>query len=121
MDKQEPKSIAINADNMEVMVNYPDKYFDLAIVDPPYGIDINMNMGRKKNEPQKHKAKGWDKDIPKQNYFEELFRVSKNQIIWGANYFPLPPRQSWVVWDKCVPEGVTFSDCELAWFSGGGL
>jgi len=71
-------------DNMELMRQFPDKHFDLAIVDPPYGIDINMNMGRKKGEPMRHAKKGWDSSIPSSDYFEELNRISRNQIIWGG-------------------------------------
>lgn len=75
-------------DNMELMKRYPDGYFDLAIVDPPYGIDRNgMSMG---NSVFKKDDKKWDNEIPSKQYFNELFRVSKNQIIWGGNYFPLP-------------------------------
>jgi site-specific DNA-methyltransferase (adenine-specific) len=106
-----------NCDNMELMAQYPDKYFDLAIVDPPYGIEINMNMGRKKGQPKRHEDKDWDNAIPNDEYFKELFRVSKNQIIWGGNYFPLPLTKSWIFWDKNVPEGVSFADGELAWTS----
>lgn len=73
-----------NMDCMDGMAQFPDGYFDLAIVDPPYGIKINMNMGRKKGEPKKHAVKDWDNGIPSQKYFDELFRVSKNQIIWGG-------------------------------------
>ena len=97
--------------------HYPDNYFDLAVVDPPYGIEINMNMGRKKGQPKRHNEKDWDNQIPKDIYFKELFRVSKNQIIWGGNYFPLPQTKSWIFWDKNVPEGVSFADGELAWTS----
>lgn len=99
------------------MRHYPDNYFDLAVVDPPYGIEINMNMGRKKGQPKKHNEKDWDNQIPEDIYFNELFRVSKNQIIWGGNYFPLPLTKSWIFWDKNVPEGVSFADGELAWTS----
>lgn len=97
--------------------SYPDNYFDLAIVDPPYGIDINMNMGRKKGMPKKHDQKNWDKRGPSLDYFNELFRVSKNQIIWGGNYFHLPISPGWIFWDKKIPNGVSFSDGELAWTS----
>ena len=97
--------------------HYPDNYFDLAVVDPPYGIEINMNMGRKKGQPKRHNEKDWDNQIPEEAYFNELFRVSKNQIIWGGNYFPLPLTKSWIFWDKNVPEGVSFADGELAWTS----
>ena len=106
-----------NEDNMQLMARYPDNYFDLAIVDPPYGIGINMNMGRKKGQTKKHDVKNWDNEIPSQKYFDELKRCSKNQIIWGGNYFPLPLTKSWVFWDKQVPEGVDFADGELAWTS----
>lgn len=73
----------IHGDCMEYMESMNWKA-DLAVVDPPYGIDINMNMGRKKGQPMKHKKKDWDADIPNYEYFLELFRVSKNQIIWGV-------------------------------------
>ena len=106
-----------NMDCMDLMREYPDKHFELAIVDPPYGISINMNMGRKKGAPAVHKKKNWDNEIPSEAYFEELFRVSKNQVIWGGNYFPLPLTKSWVFWDKQVPKGVSFADGELAWTS----
>ena len=106
-----------NMDCMEGMAEFPDKYFELAIVDPPYGININMNMGRRKGELKKFDEKEWDNNIPDDTYFKELFRVSKNQIIWGGNYFPLPLTKSWIFWDKCVPAGVSFADGELAWTS----
>ena len=116
-----------NEDNMELMARYPDNYFDLAIVDPPYGIDLaNMNMGigntpkASKAENRKWKAKDWDKATPSREYFEELFRVSKNQIIWGGNYFDLPPCKKFIIWDKEIPKGLSFSDCEYAWTSFSG-
>jgi site-specific DNA-methyltransferase (adenine-specific) len=105
---------------MDLMREYPDKHFDLAIVDPPYGVDINMNMGRRKGEAKKHSSKNWDNSIPENSYFENLFRVSKNQIIWGGNYFPLDLTGAWIFWDKCVPDGVSFADGELAWSSFNG-
>lgn len=107
-----------NCDNMELMKQTPDKYYDLSIVDPPYGININMNMGRKKGKRAAHKKKNWDDECPNNFYFEELFRVSKFQIIWGGNYFHLPLTGAWIFWDKNVPEGVSFADGELAWTSG---
>jgi site-specific DNA-methyltransferase (adenine-specific) len=109
-----------NEDNMLLMARYTDKYFDLAIVDPPYGINVNMNAGRKKNTKSKKRSiKKWDNEAPNAEYFNELFRVSKNQIIWGANYFTenLPISMGWIFWDKCVAEGCFFSDGELAWTS----
>jgi site-specific DNA-methyltransferase (adenine-specific) len=109
-----------NEDNMELMKRYPDKYFDLAIVDPPYGININNNMGRRKGDKHSgHKKVKWDNEIPNQKYFNELFRVSKNQIIWGGNYFPLPLKGSWLFWDKLMPEEMSFSMGELAWMTFG--
>lgn len=73
-----------NMDCMEGMKQFPDKYFELAIVDPPYGIKINMNMGRRRGMAKVHADKSWDDGIPSQEYFDELFRVSQNQIIWGG-------------------------------------
>lgn len=111
----------INDDCMNVMQQYPDKHFDLAIVDPPYGININVSMGRRKGDKKSsyHKFAGLDSTIPDKIYFEELFRVSKNQIIWGGNYMTefLPPSPCWVLWDKGFSEDVTFGQFELAWTS----
>lgn len=74
-----------NMDCMEGMKQFPDKYFDLAIVDPPYGININCSMGRRKGDKKSDYPKAyWDNEIPNEKYFEELFRVSKKQIIWGG-------------------------------------
>ena len=101
-----------NEDNMELMARYPDKYFDLAIVDPPYGIGISSNPER-----QKHKKKSWDDSIPTKEYFNELFRVSKNQIIWGGNYFDLPPTQGFFIWDKKQPHDFSLAMTEYAWSS----
>lgn len=108
-----------NEDNMELMARYPDKYFDLAIVDPPYGIDINgMNMG---NSVFNKDNKKWDTSIPTKDYFDKLIRVSKNQIIWGGNYFPLPQSQYFAIWDKGeTMYGRDFAECEYAWVSKGG-
>ena len=113
-----------NEDNMQLMARYPDNYFDLAIVDPPYGLDLaNMNMGIGKSKKaskaknRKWEAKDWDSETPTPEYFNELFRVSKNQIIWGGNYFDLPPCRGYVLWDKQIPEGLSFADCEMAWWS----
>jgi site-specific DNA-methyltransferase (adenine-specific) len=107
-----------NEDNMDLMSRYPDKHFDLAIVDPPYGINVNVSIGRRKGMKHSgHKKAVWDNEIPTAEYFEELFRVSKNQIIWGANYFVMPPTKCFVIWDKCYSEDVTFSRYEYAWSS----
>ena len=102
-----------NMDCIEGMKHYPDKYFDLAIVDPPYGIDINSS-GRLGHYGGK---KDWDNSSPSVEYFIELFRVSINQIVWGGNYFDLPPTRCFLIWDKQQPEGVSFASCEYAWTS----
>ncbi len=101
-----------NEDNMELMARYEDNYFDLAIVDPPYGIGISKNPIR-----QQHQKKQWDNATPNKDYFKELFRVSKNQIIWGGNYFDLPPSQGFFIWDKKQPHDFSLAMCELAWSS----
>jgi site-specific DNA-methyltransferase (adenine-specific) len=110
---------AYNMCCIEGMKMYPDKYFDLAIVDPPYGIGRSgMNMG---NSVFNKDNKKWDASIPTKDYFDELFRVSKNQIIWGGNYFPLPQSQYFAIWDKGeTMYGRDFAECEYAWVSKGG-
>ena len=116
-----------NEDCMELLKRTPDNFYDLAIVDPPYGIDLaNMNMGigntpkASKAKNRKWKSKDWDSAIPSDEYFKELFRVSKNQIIWGGNYFNLGICNKFIIWDKEIPEGLSFSDCEYAWTSFSG-
>lgn len=110
-----------NMDCMEGMKEIPDKYFELAIVDPPYGININHNMGRRKGDKKSsYKKVLWDSESPTQTYFDELFRVSKNQIIWGANYYidKLEPTKSFVTWIKPqISEKMSFAMSELAWTS----
>ena len=106
---------ATNEDNMLMMARYPDNHFDLALVDPPYGIDAGkMTMGSGKHIFKK--GKDWDSSVPDSNYFKELFRVSKNQIIWGGNYFILPVNNNWIIWDKLNPN-LSFSEGEMAWCS----
>jgi len=105
-------------DNMELMARYPDNYFDLAIVDPPYGIDANkMTLGNGKKKVFRGET-NWDNKIPDSEYFIELFRVSKNQIIWGGNYMTefTYPTMGWIFWDKGTGEN-DFADGELAWTS----
>ena len=113
-----------NEDNMELMSRYPDNYFDLAIVDPPYGIEEitgqestnKRGIGKKRIfGTESLKFKNWDMK-PDYTYFKELFRVSKEQIIWGGNYFDLPPYRCPIAWDKCQP-WEKFSQIELAWTS----
>lgn len=106
------KSEVFNEDCMIGMRRYPDKYFDLAVVDPPYGIGISKNPIR-----QAHEAKKWDNKKPGKEYFKQLFRVSKNQIIWGGNYFELPPHKNFLIWDKEQPENFSLAMCEMAWSS----
>ena len=109
----------IHGDCMDVMVKYPNKYFDLAVVDPPYGIgeDGLKNHSRvKAAKPMLYTPKQWDREKPKKEYFTELIRVSKNVIVWGANHFisniPIDS-PCWLVWDK-LNGGSDFADCELA-------
>ena len=105
-----------NECNMELMARYPDNHFDLAIVDPPYGIDVTkMTLGNAKNKINS-KKKEWDNAVPNEEYFKELFRVSKNQLIWGGNYFDLPNSRFWIVWDKNNGES-DFADGEMCWGS----
>lgn len=111
-----------NEDCMIGMARYPDKYFDLAVVDVPYGIGEDGKSNHSRGCLAKSKLytpKEWDKETPSGNYFKELFRVSQNQIVWGANHFisSIPFNSScWIVWDK--QNGSTdFADCELAWSS----
>ena len=113
-----------NEDNMLLMARYPDNYFDLAIVDPPYGISYargKNGFGNTTKNLPKLKDVSWDSEIPNKEYFAELQRVSKNQIVWGGNYFTeyLKPTNSWIVWDKISDMKLEnpFSDCELAWTS----
>ena len=114
-------SQVFNDDCIKIMKQYPNKYFDLAVVDPPYGIGFSDyergSSGIKvKERYTKNGKKDWDKGIPTDEYFEQLFRVSKNQIIWGGNYFDLPPTQCFIFWYKQNPVP-NFADGELAWTS----
>ncbi len=110
-----------NIDCMLGMAEYEDNHFNLAIVDPPYGegnniysFEINLKI-----KDTKHDIKGWNDNKPKQNYFNELYRVSKNQIIWGGNYFVdyLPSSRGWIFWDKLYEKMHSFADGELAFSS----
>lgn len=118
---------------MELMKRTPDKFYDLSLVDPPYGIGfdgnttVNGNAGKSKtfSNKQHHKKKHWDNERPDLLYFSEIQRVSKNQIIWGGNYFAdlLPPKRAWIFWDKKITneKNNNFSDGELAWTSFEGI
>jgi len=142
-------SEVFNIDCLGYMNQISDKYFDLAIVDPPYGINaakmqmgshpnrsrtdgfgsgpaistvvklkgrLNSGSGKLKNRLLNKSEIDWDNDIPDKEYFNELFRISKNQIIWGGNYFDLPPTRGIVAWNKLQPWD-NFSQFELAWTS----
>ena len=126
-----PESIVYNADCMDIMKGYPDKYFDLAVVDPPYGIgeDAKKAASRVRKTKKwlnpsapKYTGIGWDKKPMPKEYFLELKRISKNQIIWGANHFieniPKANSSSWLVWYKVgQTPNCDFAACELAWTS----
>lgn len=136
----QPLITIFNADNLEVMKGFKDGEFDLAIVDPPYGIGqpkqgnlkgyngrksleerlqknrLNQGSGKLKNRVLNTSNTDWDNAIPTTEFFEELKRVSKNQIIWGGNYFPLPPSRCILCWDKVQP-WENFSQIEIAWTS----
>ena len=112
-----------NEDNMLLMERYPDNYFDLAIVDPPYGLGKRLSQRGGKHKNTKfavlyENSSQWDNEVPNEKYFKEVFRVSKNQIIWGANYYLefLPSTRGIICWDKkqYMP---TFSRIEFAWTS----
>ena len=107
----------LNCDCMDLLRDAPDNHWDLAIVDPPYGIGVNsMNMGSRKTiRPD---SRSWDDAVPPEKYFTELQRVSKEQIIWGGNYFDIRPSRCFVIWDKGESMyGRDFAECEFAWVS----
>jgi len=125
----EPKIKIHLGDCMEAMAKMPDNAYDLAIVDPPYGINFDGNTtvqgkgGKSKtfSNKQHHNKKGWDNERASAEYFAELQRISKNQIVWGGNYFAdlLPAKKGWIFWDKKITNAnnTNFSDGELAWTS----
>lgn len=111
----------ICADSLQVMKEIPDKSIDLILTDPPYGLGRNNHENNKSRvklaNPTDWGKVSWDEKIPDKNYFDEFFRISKNQIIFGGNYFTefLPARSCWLVWDK--DNSGDFADCELIWTS----
>jgi len=106
-----------NGDCMDLLKQTPDKYYDLCIVDPPYGIGDKFKGGKTgKMNFNEVVEKDWDK-VPPMEYWQELLRVSKNQIVWGGNYFPLPPTRCFIVWDKQISEDFSLAMAELAWTS----
>ena len=118
-----------NEDNMKLMERYPNNYFDLAIVDPPYGIGVSDWDIKKPSRPNhsnnidlgyvKYNNKGWDLEKPRKEYWESLFRVSNNVIVWGGNYFTeyLPSSKGWIFWNKLFDKTFNFSHGELAYTS----
>jgi site-specific DNA-methyltransferase (adenine-specific) len=112
IDKGKPLSSFINCDCMELMATIPDKYFELCICDPPYGIGGGLKGGRPFSMLNGDK---WD-NPPDDKYFAELYRISNNQIIWGGNYFNLGRTRGFIIWHK-ENDGRSFSECEFAWTS----
>jgi len=108
----------LNMDCMEYMATLPDKAFDLAIVDPPYGVDVGNKPMSSKWASSRLARKDWDKLAPDDEYFRELERVAVNRIVWGGNYFALPPSRCFLIWDKGAGfRGRSFAECEQAWVS----
>jgi site-specific DNA-methyltransferase (adenine-specific) len=108
----DPQSTVYHGDCMEFMAQFPDNYFELAIVDPPYGASFLGPCGRFE------KYGGLDsvnKNPPSESYFTELWRVSKNSIIWGGNYFNMPPCKCFIIWDKKQPQTASYAQAEYAW------
>ena len=106
-----------NRDCVEAMKEFKDNHFDLAVVDPPYGLGSSVVNSGGRFKRYFNDNGNWDMNVPTQEYFEELLRVSKNQIIWGGNYFDLPASKCFIIWDKGQPEGISFAMCEYAWAS----
>lgn len=110
---------AHNIDCMIPLWELPENSFDLAVVDPPYGLNIRGDMGRRKGKPRKYKRVLWDATPPPPEYFRELRRVSRHQIIWGANHFismlPAADTHCWLCWDKKYSPEVSYASFELAW------
>ena len=107
----------IHGDSLQALKGYANNHFDVAIVDPPYGIGYAKRKSKTKTSKIQYTPKDWDNEVPTKEYFYGLFRVSKNQIIWGGNYFELPTTRCFVIWDKCQPEGLDQAMCEFAWCS----
>ena len=110
------ESIVTNEDCMALMARYPDKHFDLAVVDPPYGMgDRWIRPGENAHKAASLNGSKWDNEVPTQGYFDELSRICKRRIIWGGNYFNLGPCRGYLVWDKPEMRIFTMADGELAW------
>ena len=115
MKHQRDNSTVYNMDNMEFMRGVEDKYYDLAVVDPEFGIGIGNSARLVTNKGLK--AKKWDDKPISMNYFDELFRISKEQVIWGGNYYSLPQNKHCIIWDKKQPEKLSFGMFDYAWTS----
>ena len=118
IESGKPINNIIHGDCMDLMKEIPDNWFELAVVDPPYGIKADsMTMGRGSgNDTGKFKSSGWDTNIPDKSYFTELKRISLNQIIWGGNYYNLGSARCYLLWDK-MDYNSDFASAELAWTS----
>ena len=110
------KNKIILADNKDVMKDIPDKFFNLSIVDPPYGLERFKKGGSHLNK-YGSEDKEWNNTKPDKHYFNELFRISQNQIIWGGNNFDLPTSEYFIIWHKSNAEKFSFAMCEMAWTS----
>jgi site-specific DNA-methyltransferase (adenine-specific) len=114
---REDKTRVIQGDCMDFMQYVPDGFYELAVVDPPYGLGESVVNSSGRFKRYYNKNGNWDMEVPSKEYFIELFRISKNQIIWGGNYFELPINKCFIIWDKLQPEGISFAMCEYAWSS----
>lgn len=106
----------VHGDSLQIMKELPDGFADLVLTDPPYGVSSKAEMRGSRTKKYGNQMNEWDKK-PSDEYFDQIFRVSKNQIIWGMNYFSLPPTRCFNVWKKFIPEKFSMSMCELAWTS----
>ena len=108
---------AYNCDCMDLLKQTTDNYYELSIVDPPYGLGKSVVNSGGRFKKYQNKNGNWDMEIPTNEYFKELFRISKEQIIFGGNYFDLPKNKCFIVWDKKQPQGISFAMAEYAWAS----
>jgi site-specific DNA-methyltransferase (adenine-specific) len=115
---KQDKTKVFNMDCMEYMQSIPENYFELAIVDPEFGIGIGKSPRLVTDKGKK--AKKWDDKPISMNYFDNLYRISKNQIIWGGNYYALPANKHCIIWDKMQPEDLSFGMFDYAWTSFNG-
>jgi site-specific DNA-methyltransferase (adenine-specific) len=114
---QSPRIELIHGDCMDYMKSLEDKAFELAIVDPPYGLGTSVVNSSGRFKRYYNNNGNWDTNTPDKNYFKHLFKTSNDQIVWGGNYFGLPPNRCFIIWDKGQPEGISFAMAEYAWCS----